>query len=123
MSPFSSYTKPVPSAAELPLFPKGKLEPPPEVVASTSTTLPVAALATWPTLRVELETVALVAAVVVAEAELVYPPPSARVVIAAPAPPPSTAAAATMATIRLLGILEVLSFPFALSSSRIPGAS
>jgi hypothetical protein len=58
----------------------------------------------------------VVTAVVFAE-----PPPSASVVMAAPAPPPTTAAAATMATIRFLGMLEILSF--ASSPSRVPGVA
>jgi hypothetical protein len=41
--------------------------------------------------------------------------------MAAPAPPPTTAAAATMATIRFLGMLEILSF--ASSPSRVPGVA
>jgi hypothetical protein len=59
---------------------------------------------------------AVVTVVVFAE-----PPPSQSVVMAAPAPPPMTAAAATMATIRLMGMLEFLSF--ASSPSRVPGVA
>src|ERR1051326_55422 len=103
MSPFVSYTNPVPSAARLPPPPSGKPDPLEPSVASISTTLHVAAFAICPTVSVASATgagAADTARVVVATDPLDWPCASAYA--PAPAPAPATAAAVTAAARVLL---------------------